>query len=233
MQNSSDLGSVFGRAWQLLSTNWVIVVPALVIGIVGGIIVGLLTNASATSLSGAFLVGLLASIISAIAAVLSITYTTGMAGAAWERGTTTFADGSAAFSRSGGSAFVAMLLLIVLGIIAGFLSLVTFGLALAAFMLFFGSYTMASVIVGKRSAPDGLAESCSLAVRNFVPTLIIVLVIFVIGVIGALVGGLFAMIPFLGPIVRLVISQIILAYGVLVFVGEYLRLRPPAAVPSP
>jgi hypothetical protein len=37
----------------------------------------------------------------------------------------------------------------------------------------------------------------------------------------------------LGPIIAAIISQIVVAYAVLVIVGEYLVLRPVAAAPAP
>ncbi len=42
MQNSDDIGNVFARSWRLLSANWIIIVPGLVIGLLAGILSALL-----------------------------------------------------------------------------------------------------------------------------------------------------------------------------------------------
>ena len=42
MQSANDLESTFLRSWRLLSSNWGIIVPGLVIGVVAGLVDGFL-----------------------------------------------------------------------------------------------------------------------------------------------------------------------------------------------
>ncbi|HZZ66467.1 MAG TPA: hypothetical protein VFE17_13255 [Candidatus Baltobacteraceae bacterium] len=255
MQSSEDFGSTFGRAWQLLSENWIMIVPGIVIGIVAALVVWLLTvfglatavGFSTVGLGGAgvmsaFLSAVIIGVVLMLASILVIAYTTGMAGAAWRTGTATLDDGAQAFRQDGAQILVAIVLLFLIGIVAVALSLPTFGLALLAFYLFF-LYTLPSVIVGGRSATEALAESARITAKNFLVTLGIVVLLgiafFIAGWIAALVHG----IPLLGMIIRQVIVQAVAVYATLVIVGEYIKLRagvtpvgvgtPPAASPPP
>ena len=96
MQSPEGLGNTFGRSWELLSSNWIMLVPGLVIGIVAAVIVFFLVGAGliggaglgAAGAGGAGLgaiamAGMLSAIIMLVAMILTIAYTTGMAGAAW------------------------------------------------------------------------------------------------------------------------------------------------------
>lgn len=56
MQSSEELGNTFSRSWELLSKNWVIVVPAIVIAVVAGIVIavfGMFGMASAVGFGAA------------------------------------------------------------------------------------------------------------------------------------------------------------------------------------
>lgn len=242
MQYSGDLGNTFGRAWQLLTQNWLIIVPGIVIGIIAAIAVWLLTVygfASAVGFSAAGMggVGIMSGFLSAVvigvvlmvATILVIAYTTGMAGAAWRTGTATLDDGATAFRTDGAQIFAAMLLLFLLGIVAVALSVPTLGLALLAFYLFF-LYTLPAVIVGNRTATEALAESARMTLNNFLQTLAIVILLAIAFMIAAWVTRFFGGIPLIGAIVRQLITQIVAAYATLVIVGEYIKLR--AATPS-
>ncbi len=237
MQSANDLESTFLRSWRLLSSNWAIVVPGLVIGVIAGLFDGFLAltgglggaaligvGATGAGYLSAILAGLLVGLVSMLAAILTIAYTTGMAGAAWDRGTATFADGAAAFKRDGAQTLLAVVLLFVIGVVAAILSMVTFGLAMLAYVIFF-IYTMAAVIVGNAPAIEGIVESTRIAAKNFLTTLLLVVLIFIISFVGGLVGGIFHGVPLLNHVVALVISQIVLSYATLVVVGEYLKLR--------
>ncbi len=230
------LGNTFSRAWDLLSRNWIIIVPAIVIAIIAGIVVALLGGigigaAYGLSAAGAPVVGigsmmLTGAIIGAvllIASILTIAYTTGMADAAWRTGTATLNDGAAAFRQDAGSLIAAVVLLFILGVIAVFVSLFTFGLALLAFWLFF-IYTFASVVVGNRSGTEALGESARMTLKNFPATLAIVVLLMIAFFVAGWIGAILHHIPFLGPIVSYVINQIVAAYATLVIVGEYISL---------
>jgi len=249
MESPEGLGNTFGRSWELLAGNWIMLVPGLVIGIVAAVIVffvvgaGLVTGvglgtvgAGGAGLGAAMMAGLVAALVMLVAMILTIAYTTGMAGAAWRTGRATLDDGAAAFRKDGGSIMVAVVLLVLLGIVALFVSgllFFTFGLPLLLFVLFF-MYTFASVIVGGHSGTEALGDSARITTRNFLVTLLLLILICVVAWVGALVGGVFNHIPLLGRVVTLVIQQIVAVYATLVIVGEYIKLsRRPAAVAAP
>lgn len=237
-----DIGSTFSRAWQLLTSNWIIIVPGIIIGIVAGILTTLIVaaavpqvvydvNGNATGMTGggAWWTLALAPIIGIIATILSITYTTGMAGAAWQRGTTTLADGAASFREDAGHVLMAMILMIIGGIVAGILAPFTLGLSMLAFLLFF-IYTMPSAVVGNRPGMEAVQESFQMVLHAFGTTIVIVLLIFVIGLIAGFIGAALHFIPYIGPIIGQVLQMIVVAYSTLVIVGEYLKLRGPSTL---
>jgi hypothetical protein len=243
MQSSEHLGNTFGRAWQLLTQNWILIVPGIVVAIVAAIIVTLLGTFGALSAAGfgsagmagagvasALFSAMIAGIVVMLASIIVVAFTTGMSGGAWQRGTATFEDGAAAFRQHGAHVFAAIVLLFILGIIAVALSMVTFGLALAAFYLFF-LYTMPSVIVGGHSAAEALGESARITAKNFLMTLGVVVFLAVGFIVASLIARIFGGIPFLGAAVLEVIVQIFCAYATLVIVGEYLKLRTAVSTP--
>lgn len=239
-----SIENVFGRSWQLLTSNWVIIVPGLIVGIVAGILVGLFYHPptvvydangipQVAGASTGMIGGAIAWIIGMIATVLTITYTTGMAGAAWATGKTTLADGSAAFQRDGAQVVIAMIGLFVVGFVAALLAIPTLGLALLAYLVFF-LYTMPGVVVGERPGLAAMSESCRIALKRFAATIITVLIIGVIAVCSGFIAGALSFAPLIGPIVSAVIQQVVLAYVTLVIVGEYLAFREaPAPPPAP
>lgn len=255
MQTSEDLGNTFGRAWQLLSNNWIIIVPAIVIAIVAAVIVSLFATFGFASAVGfgavglgsagvgaALLTAMILGLVILIASILTVAYTTGMAEAAWRTGTTTLADGAAAFREDVGSLVTAIVLLVILGLIAVVLAPFTFLLSVLAYWLFF-IYTFASVVVGKHSGTEALGESARLTARNFVMTLAIVVLLCIVFFIAGWIGGVLHHIAFIGPIVSYIIDQAVAAFATLVIVGEYIKLRaaqpvgaggpPGASPPSP
>jgi len=255
MQSSEDLGSTFGRAWQLLSNNWIMIVPGIVIGIVAAIVVWLLTlygiasgvGFTAVGMGGAgvmsaFLSAVLVLAVIMLASILVIAYTTGMAGAAWRSGTATLNDGAAAFRDDAAQIFIAVVLLFLLGCVAVALSIPTLGLALLAFYLFF-LYTLPAVIVGSRGATEAIGESARITSKNFVATLVIVVLLGIAFLIAGWIANIFHGIPLVGMIVRQLILQVVTVFATLVIVGEYIKLRstveavgvgtPPTASPPP
>ena len=253
MQSSEDLGNTFSRSWQLLSSNWIIIVPAIVIAIVAGVIIAILSTfglASAVgfgavgmggaSIGTMMLAGAVVGLVLLLASILTLAYTTGMAQAAWQTGKATLDDGAAAFREDAGSLLAAIVLLVIVGIIAVLLAPFTFGLSMLAFWLFF-IYTFASVVVGKRSGTEALGESARITAKNFLMTLLVGVLLAITFMIAGWIGNVLHQIPFLGPIISYVIDQIVAAFATLVIVGEYIKLRstvqpvgvgtPPSASP--
>ncbi len=237
MTQPPSVESVFSRAWELLSKNWIIIVPGIVIGLIVGIINGLLaphvyTSAeyqndpglAMSSLGGMFVRGIIIGCVGLLGYIATMAYTTGMAGAAWARGTTTLADGSAAFQEEAGNVLMTAIGLVLLGIVAVILAIPTLGLAFLAYTIF-TLYAMPAAVIGKRPGFSSIAESFRIAAKRFVPTLIIAVVIFVIGFVLGLLSVPLHFIPLLGPIVTAVIQQCVLAFAMLVIVGQYLTLH--------
>ena len=163
---AQSVEGVFGRSWQLLTHNWVLIVPGLIIGIVVGLAQAVFgtpgdqsSGGSLAGAAGAFVANIVLTVIALLGAIANTAYTTGMAGAAWERGTTTLDDGAAAFDADAGNVFVATIGLFVLGIVAAILALPTLGLSFLAFYVFF-IYTIAGGR-GRRAQRglDALGES--------------------------------------------------------------------------
>jgi hypothetical protein len=237
--------SVFSRSWELLTRNWIIIVPGIVIGAILGVLRVLLTPApvvyttgagttvyNAGALGATFLSVALLSLVGLLAFIATQAFTTGMAGAAWERGTTTLADGFASFQEDAGRIIITAIGLIGLAIVAVIISPFTIFISLLAYYLF-TLYAFPAAIVGNRPGFSSIAESFRITIARFVPTLILGIIIFVIGLAGAIIAGVLSFIPFLGPIVGGVIQQIVVAFATLVVVGEYLNLRAIGTIPPP
>lgn len=231
--------NVFARSWNLLTRNWIIIVPGLVIGLVVGIIGALLApptyvdpDASVVVVGGSFLGGVARGLVGFALTVLAFianqAYTTGMAGAAWERGTTTLADGAASLQEDAGRIVVTALGLILLGIVAVGLAPFTLGLSLLA-LLIFALYAFPAAVVGNRPGFSSIAESFAIARARFVPTLVVAVLICAIALVVALLGGLLRFAPLIGPILTACITQAFVAFATLVIVGEYLNFRGSAA----
>lgn len=237
--------NVFARAWQLLTANWIIIVPGIVVGLVVGIVTAALgysqpdtygePNGPAMSFAygaGAFVSGLVLAVIAIAGYIVTQCYTAGMAGAAWRTGTTTLGDGSRAVHDDAGNVLVAAIYLFLLGIVALVLAPFTLALSLFAFYLF-TLYTIAAAVVGNRPGYYALRESFAIARARFATTLIVGIVLGVLQLFGHLIAGIFSFALLLGPIIAAIIAQIVVAYAVLVVVGEYLVLRPGVAEPGP
>jgi hypothetical protein len=238
MQDFGGLENTFKRSWELLSSNWILIVPGLVIGMVAAILIGFFVVGGAMSAVGfsaigaggagigaVFLSALIVGVIGIIAMILTIAYTTGMSAAAWKTGRATLADGAAAFRADSAALLVAIVLLFIIGILAAALSIPTLGLALLAFWVFF-LYVFPAIVVGGRDGVAALSESARIAARNIGPTLLVVVLLALAFLIGGVIARAFGHIPLIGLIVREAITQIVVAYASLVVVGEYARLRP-------
>lgn len=231
MQQSDTVENIFSRAWTLLTKNPVILIPGIVVGIVMGIIAFFVTphvdyssgdpTAAMGAAGRAIGAGLIMGAIGVLAYLVTQAYTVGMAGAAWRSGTTTLADGARAFQEDAGRLLVALLLLGVIGVV---LAIFTLGIGWLIF-LFFAIYTVPAVVLSNLPATVALSQSFSIATKRFVPTLIIIVLVFVIGLCAGLLSLPLRFIPLIGPIVANVITQAVVAYTTLVIVGEYLVAR--------
>jgi hypothetical protein len=233
---------MFIRAWDLLSRNWSIIVPGVVVGLVVGVITGIFSLvqpagepigvvSSVAHGAASFVSSLIVAIVAVAGYIVTQCYTAGMAGAAWQRGTATLADGARAVNEDAGNVLVAAIGLLICGIIAALLLIPTLGLSIFVFYLF-TMYTIAAAVVGNRRGFDALRESFAIARAKFGTTLIIGIVLFLLSLVGNIIGHLFSYAPLLGPIVSAIVTQIIVAYATLVIVGEYLVLRPAAMPPG-
>lgn len=228
---------IFLHALVLLRRNWIIVLPSLVVGLIAAAVAAVLSSAGYLSWGffgdlnaqgpGAFwlfFATIVAFGLRIFGALVVIAFTTGMAGAAWARGTATLADGFAAFKRDGVQVLIAIVLLFLIGLVAAALVVPTFGISLLAYMLFM-IYTMPAVVVGDRPAQDALVDSIRLAAQNFGVTLALVVLIVVLAVIGGVIGDAAGRIPFLGEALSWILMEVVVAYVMLVVVGEYVKLR--------
>jgi hypothetical protein len=232
--------NVFARAWELLTHNWIIIVPGLVIGLIVGAISWVLAphgsydTSDTSAIVGNALArasrGVILGIVAIVAGIANQAYTVGMAGAAWERGVATLDDGAASFREDAGRIVITAIGLILLGIVAAFLALPTLGLSLLAFYVF-TLYSMPAAIVGNRPGFSSIAESFAITRARFIPTLILAIMIVVISLIAGLISAPLLFIPLLGPIIQACIVQVAVAYVTLVVVGEYLNLRATAVIP--
>ncbi len=246
-QNAADLEKTFQRAWALLIANPIVVVPGLVVaGVVilivflvaflslGAVAVASATGSAAAGWSGVAIAAAIAVVLGVVAAIVQTAYVTGMAGAAWTRGTTTLADGWEAFRRSSGEIFLAVVLLVLLGIVAGVLAVFTLTLSLWAYLILF-LYVMPAVVLGGLPAGRAIGESCRIAMRNFWPTVGVAAIVILVSVLAGWIGSEFARVmPAGGSILSAILEQAAVAYGTLIIVGEYLKLHPaePLAAPS-
>jgi hypothetical protein len=232
------MSEIFGRAWVLLARNWIIILPSLIVGVISAVAAYVLSASGASSWSffgdlnaegvGAFwlfFATIVAIGVRILGALVAIAFTTGMAGAAWESGRASLADGVAALRRDGVQAFFALALLFLIGLAAAALVVPTFGISVLAYMIFM-LYTMPAVIVGDRPAVDAILESIRTAWSHFGVTFAVVVLIIVLAVAGGLIGSAAGHVPVLGELVSWVIMEAVVAYATLVIVGEYLKLRP-------
>jgi hypothetical protein len=224
LMSPSAVENVFGRSWILLKRNWAIVVPGLVIGAVAGAVQFVLAPEQSGIPAGSLLARLIVYVVPILASILAISYTTGMASAAWQNGKATFADGKRALDRDALSVFIAMVALFVLGLAAAFLVPFTAFVSLFVY-LYFCIYTMAAAVVGERPGVEAIAESMQIAYHRPVTTLILVAAILAIVGVMSVVAELLSSAPLVGPLVSTVVVQALIAYVTLVVVGEYVVLR--------
>jgi hypothetical protein len=226
MRQSNPAENLFTRSWMLLCANTAIVIPGTLAGLVAGLAQDVL---SPSVFTGSPLGHTIAALIGLFAAVAALTCTTGMAHVAWERGKTTLADGQCAFLDGGNRVLAAVVLLAFTAALATVLAFLTLGLSLLAFT-YFSLYTIAAVVVGRRNAVEGFAESAGIASRRVASTIVIIIGFIGSFVIAGLIGFVLMFLPLIGPILAAIIAQTCAAYFAIVIVGEYLTARgtPPS-----
>ena len=233
MPDSAAASSIFSRAWRLLTRNWVIIVPSIVIGLAVNFFAHILEGPDAGSLADAgsgaamyafYMTTIVLVVVQILGSVLSIAFTTGMAKTAWTGEKARLSDGLACFARHPWSAIGSMVLLLLIGFIAAALIVPTFFISFIAYVVFF-IYTMPAVFVGDRSPTDAIVESCTLAAQNLRTTILVVLLILTVALGAWFLARLAGAVPYAGPFFEAVFTYTAVAYGTLVVVGEYLQLR--------
>ncbi len=151
-----NVESTFSRSWDLLMKNGIIIVPGLVIGFVVGVIDYFLAphteyvaGYGVTTWWAAAIGSVLLILVNLAGFILAQCYMTGMAGAAWQRGTTDLSDGTRAFERDASNVFIALIGLFVALVIAAILALPTLGISALLYFYFF-IYTFPAAIIGER-----------------------------------------------------------------------------------
>ena len=155
-----------------------------------------------------------------VATVLAIAFTTGMADAAWRGGRGTLRDGFVAFRREGGHVFVAVIVLLLLGLLAAIAAPVTHAVSIVAYA-YCCAYTMPAAVVGERSGLVAVGESTSIAFRRPIGTLVILVGVYAIAYAIGFGAEFVQMTPYVGSILGALVVQAAIAYATLVLVGEY------------
>lgn len=236
---AESVENVFARAWELLSRNPVILIPGLIIGLVFGVLQAVFApapidiNSDPNALAhatGSIGRNVIVAILGLIASTLNVAYTTGMAAALWQRGMTTLDDGAASFREDALRIILTFFMLAICYVIT-----LIVGLGIGALVFgFFALYTLPAVIIRNFGPFAALAESFRVASKRWGPTLIVLVLIVVVGIVSGLISLPFRVIPYLGPVIASLINLAFSVFTTIVIVGEYLNLRgaiePPTAV---
>jgi hypothetical protein len=171
--------ALLAQSWTLFRRNWIVALPPVIgfgliliaiVAFTAAIVVTALHHGSFTRTGNGFVTWILFSYLGLIVVIIAVNLWVnaavyGMADAVWARGTTTFADGNAAFRARGGALFVAGLGIAGVAIAAFLFLLPTLGLSFLAFAVF-TMYVLPSAIGGGRGGFEAIAESFRL-VRSF------------------------------------------------------------------
>ena len=190
---SASLESVLNDSWKLLRRNWSLAVVPLVAWIVAGVVVAAIIACTAiavgvsavgrqmTPAQGLVLVAawLACALVLGVGGAAITALTFGMADAAWETGSTSFAAGVATMRARLGPTLAAFLGLAGVGILAVILALPTLGLALLA-MPVVVFYVLPAAIVGGTGGFAAIGESWRLMRRFFGITALAVLILLAI-----------------------------------------------------
>lgn len=233
-----------GQSWHVLRRSPSIVVPAMILGVICGGIAQVLAARGLSSLGffgnldaqgdGAFfaflwtIVGLAWYLLSTI---LMIAVTTGMAHAAWTRGSGSLADALAPMRRSSARFFELLAILVCLDAVAATLVIPTFALSIPAFLAFF-VYAIPGTLLDDRSGVDALVRSMAMTWGKFGVTFGVVIMLLLIALGGALISVLAGALPLGLKLAGWMLLGGATAFATLVLTGAYLGLpERPAAVP--
>lgn len=189
----TEFGALFTRSWELFKRNWIVSLPPIVAGFFATIIIAAFTVAviigalathgvehASAGFAGFAIVGSLVLLVLVVLLGLwSQIAMYAMADAAWARGSTTFADGFAAFWSRGSAVFVSWIGVIGVALLAFILLLPTLGLSIIA-LTFVTMYVLPAAIVGRRGGFEAVGESFRLIRRFFVPSLVTWLALYAI-----------------------------------------------------
>lgn len=230
------MSGIFGRSWVLLRRNPVMVLPAIGVALISALTSYALApsgiaswgffgnlDAQGPAAFWSFFGTVVALALRLFWALIAITFTVGMAAAAWERGTAGIADGWNALRRRGLQLLLVLVLLFLIGSCASALFIATFAISVLAYMVF-AIYAIPAVVVGNRAAPDAIVESIRIAAKNIGPTVALVALIVVLALLGALLGLAAGRVPFLGDAISWIVMQLVVAYATIAVVGEYRSL---------
>jgi hypothetical protein len=189
-----SLETVLSGSWTLFRRNWIVTLPmvfvtiglfvALVIVVVVAAVSGLATTTAKGVPSPGFVAALavgylICLALFAFAAIAATGATYGMADAAWERGTATFADGAAAMRTRTGALFVAIIGFVAAGVVMLILLIPTLGLAMLALPVV-TMYVFPAVVCGGFGGFDAFRESWRLVRRYLGTSAIAVLILLAI-----------------------------------------------------
>jgi len=210
--------ALLSRSWKLLQRNWNVLLPplialgAVVLAVLAFVLIAIFTLAgnirhldrpsdgAIAALVGGYLLLIVGMIVIGLWATIAMY---GMADAAWTRGTSTLADGTAAFRHRFGPMLVAYVGLFGVALAALILVLPTLFLSLLA-MPILTMYVVPSVVSGGRGGFEAIGESFRLVRRFILPSLIAYLVLFGIQYAISTVAGIsilpleFSVLPSLG-----------------------------------
>ncbi len=186
-----SLETVLSGSWKLFRRNWIVALPmvfaaigffvAIVVVIAVAAVSGLATTAAKGVPSpgwvAALAVGyLICLVLFAVAALAATAATYGMANAAWERGTATFADGMAAAATRSGALFVAAIGFFGAAIVMLILLIPTLGIAMLALPVV-TMYVFPAVVCGGYGGFEAFGESWRLVRRYLGTSAIAVLIL--------------------------------------------------------
>jgi hypothetical protein len=187
------LGDLLSRSWVLFKRNWIVALPPFIAGFGAMIVLMVLVVAGVMAAiahgtpehwSGGFIASLIGGYVLFLAfAIFAAIWATvamfGMADAVWARGSTTLADGMAAFGARGGAAIAATVGFCGLLVVALVLMLPTLGLSVLA-LPFATMYMYPAVVTGRVGGFESIRESFQLVRRFFGASVVVYLVLYAI-----------------------------------------------------
>ena len=189
-----SLETVLSGSWTLFRRNWIVALPmvfvtiglfvAFAIVVVVAAVSGLATTTAKGVPSSGFVAAiavgyLICLVLFTFAALAATAATYGMADAAWERGTATFADGVAAVGTRTGALFVAVIGFVAAVVVTLILLIPTLGIAMLALPLV-TMYVFPAVVCGGHGGFDAFRESWRLVRRYLGISAIAVLILLAI-----------------------------------------------------